>query len=402
MRRPTVWLLFGAIFVAELGWAGISPLLPAYQDRFSLSDAATGLVLSIAAAGILLVSLPVSALSSAVAVRTLTLFAMCALTVGNLVVGFADSYGTLLAGRGIVGVGLGTMWVAATAWLHDAAGTDSSKALAMTTAVVGIGSLAGPAVAGYLGERFTIGTPFVALGGLCALTFFALLLAPGAQGRVPEPSPPFVEMFHAARADALMITSLLLTLVVAMMWMTTELLAPLRLDALGYSATAIGVIFSGSSILFAVSSALTARRADRYSTIRFSAAWTGAFAAGLLIAVFWSSAPATIVFLFVMGVTSGVMVALTYPLGASGARAGGFNVAVVGALLNIVWALSGIVGPSIGGSVAEGGNDGVVFAALAVIGAVTAAWMWRRSEPRLGTQEPSVPARVPSPHRDDI
>ncbi len=378
MRRPTVWLLFASIFVAELGWSGISPLLPEYQDRFALADAATGLVLSIAAVGILFVSLPASALSSRIAVRTLTVWGMGALAIGNVLVGVSTTYPMLLLGRGFVGVGLGTMWVTATAWLHEAAGEDSAKALAMTTTVVGVGSLVGPAVAGYIGERFTVGTPFVALGIGCALMGVALTLAPGREGRIPEPSPPLLEMVRAARADALMITSLLLTLVVALMWMTTELLAPLRLDALGYSATAIGVIFSGSSILFVLSSALTARGADRYATIRTSAMWTAVFGAGILIAVVWSSALATIVFLLVMGVSTGVMIALTYPLGAVGASEGGFSVAVVGALLNIVWAISGIVGPTLGGSISEGSSDQVVFGALAVIGLAGAAWMWRR------------------------
>ena len=98
----------------------------------------------------------------------------------------------------------------------------------------------------------------------------------------------------------------------------------------------------------------------------------------MLIAVVWSSALATIVFLLVMGVSTGVMIALTYPLGAVGASEGGFSVAVVGALLNIVWAISGILGPSLGGSISEGAGDQVVFGALAVIGLAGAAWMWRR------------------------
>jgi predicted MFS family arabinose efflux permease len=376
MRRPTVWLLFAAIFVAELGWAGISPLLPHYQHRSGLSDTATGFILSIAAVGILLVSLPASALSNRVAVRTLTLWGMASLAVGNVIVGIAASYPMLLAGRAFVGVGLGTMWVTATAWLHDAAGEDAPKALALTTTVVGVGSLVGPAFAGYLGERFTLGTPFIVLGLACALAGVALAFAPGKEGRVAEPGPPFLEMVRAARADAMMMTSLVLTLVVALMWMTTELLAPLRLDGLGYSATAIGVIFSGSSILFAVSSALTARDADRYATIRTSAAWTAALGIGLAVAIASSSAGATVVFLLVMGITSGVMVALTYPLGAIGARQGGFSVAVVGGLLNIVWAISGILGPVFGGSISQAAGDRVVFGALAAIALAATAWMW--------------------------
>ncbi len=379
MRRPTVLLLFATIFVGELGWSGISPLLPEYQQLYGLSDTKTGFILSVAAVGILFVSLPAGALTRRFAVRTLTLWGMGALAGGNLVVGLAHSYPIVLAGRALLGVGLGMMWVTATAWLHDAAGQDSSKALAMTTAVVGIGSLVGPAFAGFVGERFSLGTPFIVLGIACAATGVALVFAPGDEGRVAEPGPPLADMVRAARADDLMVTSVMLTLIVALMWMTTELLVPLRLDQLGYSATAIGLAFSASAVVFAATSALTARGADRYVTIRVAAIWSTAFGFGLTIAAIFVSAPATVVFLLVMGVTTGVMIALTYPLGAVGAAQGGFSVAVVGALLNMVWAGSGIVGPSLGGALAQGVSDRATFVLLALFGFGGAAWMWRHS-----------------------
>ena len=379
MRRPTVLLLFATIFVGELGWSGIAPLLPDYQGWFGLSDTQTGFILSVAAVGILFISLPAGALTRRFSVRMLTLWGMGALAGGNLIVGLAHSYPTLLAGRALLGVGLGMMWVTATAWLHDAAGQDASKALAMTTAVVGIGSLIGPAFAGFVGERYSLGTPFVLLGIVCAATGIALVFAPGDEGRVAEPGPPLADMVRAARADDLMVTSVMLTLVVALMWMTTELLVPLRLDHLGYSATAIGLAFSASAIVFAATSAFTARGADRFTTIRVAAVWCTAFGVGLTIAAFFVSAPATIVFLLVMGITTGVMIALTYPLGAVGARQGGFSVAVVGALLNMVWAGSGIVGPSLGGALAQSVSDRATFGLLAMFGFGGAVWMWRHS-----------------------
>jgi len=73
-----------------------------------------------------------------------------------------------------------------------------------------------------------------------------------------------------------------------------------------------------------------------------------------------------------------MMIAVTYPLGAVGAREGGFSVAVVGALLNVVWAASGIVGPSIGGSLSGSIGDTAVFLLLAAVSVVCAAWMWTR------------------------
>jgi predicted MFS family arabinose efflux permease len=378
MRRPIVWLLFAMIFVAELGWAGVSPLLPEYQDRFSLSDTTTGFILSITAVGILLVSLPAGALSRRFSVRTLTLWAMVTLTVGNLITGLSTSYGMLLLGRGLFGVGLGMMWVTGTAWLHEAAGDRGAHALALTTTVVGLGSLVGPALTGVLGERYGVGVPFVVLGVACGLAGIALYLAPDRSGRVAEPSPPLRDMLRAARADDLLITSVAVTLVVSLMWMTIELLVPLRLDGLGYTASAIGFVFSVTSLVFAGASAVAARGADRYATIRYSAVWTTIIAVGLVFGGVALSASGTIVFLLLMGVTSGMLVAITYPLGAIGAREGGFSVAVVGALLNMVWAGSGIVGPIVGGSVSGAVGDTAVFLILAAVSVVSATWMWTR------------------------
>ena len=383
MRRSLVLLLFAALFVAELGWAGIAPLLPDLQDRYGLTDTTTGFILSVAGVGILVVSLPAGALSRRFSVRRLTLWGVVALTAGNFVTGFADSYGMLLLGRCLLGCGLGMMWVTGTAWLHDAAGDRGAQALALTTTVVGIGSLVGPAMTGFLGERYGVGVPFVVLGVLCGLTGLALAFAPGEAGRVPEPSPPLRDMLNAARADDLLVTSVLLSLVVSLMWMTIELLIPLRLDALGYTAGGIGLVFAVASIVFAGASAVAARRADRNATIRYSAAWTTAMAVGLGLGGLVATASATFAFLLAMGVTSGMMIAVTYPLGAVGAREGGFSVAVVGALLNMVWAASGILGPSIGGSLSGAIGDTAVFVMLAAVSFACAAWMWTRRDERV-------------------
>jgi ACDE family multidrug resistance protein len=380
VRRPTVVLLFGAIFAAELGWAGISPLLPSFQQRYALSDVATGLILSVAAVGILLVSLPASALTNLFSVRTLTLWSLAALALGNLGVGFSRSYVALLVARLVFGVGLGAMWVTGAAWLHDAAGEDAPRALALTTSIVGAASLAGPALTGALGERYSLGTPFVLLGAAVAVMLVVLASVRSPSGRAVDPGPPFHEMLRAARVDVMMLSSLVLTLVVGLMWMSAELLAPLRLAEHGFSASEIGLVFSGVSIVFVLASAVTSGRVERYATVRLSAVWTAVFAACVLIAVVGVVPAPTIAFLVAMGLTTGILVALTYPLGIAGAAQGGFNVAVVGALLNLCWAVSGLLGPMIGGTAAQVLDDRVWFLGLAGCGFAAAGWMSRRRE----------------------
>jgi MFS family permease len=380
MRRPLVILLFATIFVAELGWSGVSPLLPTYRDLYGLSDAATGLILSLSAVGILLVSLPAGALSRRFALRTLTIWGTVALSTGNLLVGLSHTYALLLAGRALFGMGLGMMWVTGTAWLHAAAGDRAPQALAATTAVVGAGSLVSPSITGALAEHISLGTPFVMLGILSALMTVILLLAPGATGREREPGPPLREMLRAAGADHTMLVAVTLTLAVSMMWMTAELLVPLRLDAHGFSASRIGIAFSATSVVFIATSAITARRADRYATMRIASFWTFLLGLGVVIAAVGVSVPATLVFLIVAGVTSGVMIALTYPLGVVGAQERGYSVAVVGALLNMVWAGAGIIGPIASGAMAGSIDDRVAFGALAALAIAASVWMWVRRD----------------------
>ena len=132
-----------------------------------------------------------------------------------------------------------------------------------------------------------------------------------------------------------------------------------------------------ASIVFFASSVVTSARAERYATGRVAAIWTGAFALAVLVAVTGEGIGPTIVFLIAAGLTTGVLVALTYPLGAAGAAHGGFNVAVVGALLNIIWAGSGLLGPMIGGALAEAIGDRPWFVGLSVCAMGAAAWIWR-------------------------
>jgi predicted MFS family arabinose efflux permease len=109
MRRPLVLMLFAAIFVAELGWSSVAPLIPDFQDRYGLSEARAGLVFSVASLGILIASLPAGALSRRLSVRTMTLWAMGSLVVANVLLGVANDFGVVLAGRLLWGVGMGTM-----------------------------------------------------------------------------------------------------------------------------------------------------------------------------------------------------------------------------------------------------------------------------------------------------
>jgi predicted MFS family arabinose efflux permease len=395
MRRGVVVLLYIALLVSEMSWSAVAPLLPSFSDRFSLGDTEAGLILSVASMAILLVSIPAGAITRRIGARRLTVVAAITMTLGNVAVGLASNYGWLLAGRAVFGLGLGMLWVGGTSWLHDAAGDRRSRVLSMTSAVIGLGSLVGPAFAGVVGEHLGLGAPFLALAVANLAVVVALLLeSSGTAGAPSEREPALRDMVRAAGGDDMIRGSVLLMLVGSLLWLTSYLLVPLRLDAAGWSAADIGFAFSVSSLLYAGVSWVVARRAERWATLGVAGAATGGLAASLIVVVASASVGATVAFLMLAGIATAVMIALTFPLGVAGSRH--VSVALIGGLLNVAWAVSGLVGPTLGGIAAQTVGDRMTFLLLAAITGAAALWMVRahRSQgeerPRSGERLPAV------------
>jgi predicted MFS family arabinose efflux permease len=385
MRRGVVVLLYIAILVGEMSWAAVAPLLPSYAEKFTLTDAQTGLILSIASLGILVVSIPAGAITRRIGARRLTVISAVTMTVGNVVIGLAANYGSLLAGRALFGLGLGAMWVGGTAWLSDAAGDQRARVLSMTSAVIGIGSLLGPGFAGVVGDHLGLGAPFLALAVANLAVVAALVLeSSGSAGASHEEEPALRDMVRAAGSDDMIRSSVLLMLVGSLLWLTVELLVPLRLDEHGWSASDIGLLFSVSSLAYAGVSWLVARRAERWATLGVAGAATGALAASLAVVVVSETVPATVAFIMLAGLVTAVMIALTFPIGVAGSRH--VSVALVGGLLNMAWAISGLVGPTLGGVAAQAIGDRLTFLLLTVVSGGAAVWMLRaRARARTGS-----------------
>jgi predicted MFS family arabinose efflux permease len=376
MRRGVVLLLYIAILVSEMSWSAVAPLLPSFAERYSLSDSAAGLILSVSSMAILLVSIPAGALVSRVGARRLTVVSAVTMTLGNVGVGLASNYGWLLVGRAVFGLGLGMLWVGSTSWLHVAAGDQRAKALSMTSAVIGIGSLIGPAFAGVVGEHLGLGAPFLALAVANLAVVLALFLeSSGTAEASGAEEPALRDMVRAAGGDHLIRGSVLLMLIGSLLWLTSYLLVPLRLDAAGWSASDIGVAFSVSSLIYAGVSWVVARRAERLATLGVAAAATGGLAVSLLVVVASASVGATVGFLMLAGIATAVMISLTFPLGVAGSSH--VSVALVGGLLNVAWAISGLLGPTLGGIAAEAVGDRLTFLLLASITGAAALWMLR-------------------------
>jgi MFS transporter, ACDE family, multidrug resistance protein len=375
VQRRVVLLLYATILVSEMSWSAVAPLLPTFADRFSLSASQTGVILSVASLAILAVSIPAGALTRRFGPRRLTLGAAVTMTMGNLLIGTADGYAALLVGRTVFGLGLGTLWVGGTSWLHDVSGDQRAKTLSMTSAIIGLGSLIGPGFAGIVAVRLGTGAPFVMLAGVTALVSFVLLASAPRVAHVREADEPrFRELVRAASADDMVRTSVALMFVGSILWLCSYVLVPNRLDAAGWSAADIGIAFSVSSLLYAAVSWWVARRAERAATLGIAAASTAALAASLGVVVVSASVEATVAFLLLAGIVTAVMIAITFPVGVRGPQH--VPVALIGGLLNVAWAVAGLLGPPLAGAAAEAFGDRTTFSILAVFTTSVALWMF--------------------------
>jgi len=395
MRVRVVVLVYLALFVGELSWSGVTPLIPSYIEQYDLTDLAGGLVLSVASLGILVASVPAGAITRRVSPRTLMLSAMVVIAVSGMAMVVVPNYPAIIAARFIFGLGFGTMWLSMAAWLDDAAGPHSARVLALTMAVVGASAMLGPAYTGWVAQHFGLSAPFVGLALVTALLFLLLLLDRSGTGKTIDPAPPARDLARAVRSDPGLLVMLLLTIAIAVVWMTADLLVPLRLDDGGYNVAAIGFAFSLSSLVFVTSSALTARGADRWARPGIAAAATLGLAAFTVLPAVWGGVPVVLVFLFGASVATGVIGALTFPFGLQAVERGAVTVAVMTALANIIWALSGMVGPTVGGAFAEASGDQAAFGVLAAVSVVVTLVVWQQA--RAQVSRPFMPGQGANP-----
>ncbi len=381
MNVRVLVLVFTALFVSELCWSGLTPLVPDYIELYDLTDFEGGLIFAVAGVGILVASLPASYITQRISPRILTLWALAVVILTCYAMPFLPGYWSLVLTRALFGVAFGTLWVSIVAWLDQAAGDQSPRVLALTTTTVAVAATLSPAYAGWVAQQFSLGAPFVGLAVVMSFVLLMLLFERSGTGLRKDPAPPARALVRSMGSDPGLATMLLLTIAAAMMWMTSDLLVPLRLDDAGYDARGIGLAFSLAACVFAIASGVAARQANHWTRPRFAAFWTLATAAATVIPTVFAGVPATLAFLVAASIATGITISLTFPFGLLAVNRGVVSVAVMSAMANIIWAVSGIAGPTVGGAFAEWAGDQVAFGVLAMVSVVVAAlviWVNRR------------------------
>jgi MFS family permease len=377
--RRLVVLLSAIVALDIMFFTALAPLLPHFVSNYGLSKTAAGMLSAAYAAGVLAASVPSGLAAARFGAKRAALAGVLLTAGASVVFGVADSASALGAARLLQGVGSALSWSGALAWLVAAAPRERRGALIGATMGAAVfGALLGPvlgAVATVAGVRATfLG---VALLGLTLAAWVAT--TPGAAAQ-PQP------LSALRRADRRLLAGMWLLVLPALLFGVLAVLVPLKLHERGWGGVAIGAVFLVTAGVETALNPLLGHLSDRRGRLLpIRVALAGSIVVSLLFA--WAdAAPLVAALVVVAGVAYGGFYTPGMALLTDAAERRGIAAALAFGAMNGAWAAGNVVGPALGGWLAELFGDSLPYLLLAAIClatlAATAQWTPRYAQPR--------------------
>lgn len=363
------WLSSGVIFLDEVLYVALFPLLPIYATRLGLSKAETGLLVAAYPMLMLVSSIPAGILADRVGSRRLLVAGSAMLVLASLGFGYAEETWQLWCARGLQGLASGLTSVAGMALIATMA-TPNRRAttIGLATSLMGLSALAGPALGGYAVPALGAPIAFV-LPALFGAVLFIAILRPGwSETRHPATASVRGDLARLFRSPPVR-GAVVCILACGLVGGAVQTLIPLRLGAAGYTTSELGGVFIVAALIGLAGTPLTGRLGDRCGVARVTTGWC-ALVSLLVLALAASHAAflavAVVLMLFPLLRAGG---SLGYALGAEHAPHGAGLAAAYGLAL-AAWSAGAVLGPVSAGAVADVGGDSVAFVAIAAAGAL--------------------------------
>ena len=381
MRRLLA-LVSSIIFVDAMLYTALTPLVPGYADEFELSKTGAGLLVGAFGAGALFGGIPGGLAAARFGPRSAVIGGLVLLGIASLAFAVAGGVVALGIARFVQGFSSTVTWAGALAWIAGVA--PKSKRGEM------IGTAFGAAIAGaILGPMFgglaeTVGIR-VSLTTLAVVAFAFALLA--LAGRSAPGERLTADGVRRAFRDTRFLGGLWLNTLPALLFGVLVVLAPLALDDAGWSTLGIAAVFFAAGLTEVVLNPFLGRATDRLGRllpIRFALA--GSIAVAVVLAA--SSEPILIAVLIgAAGISFGSLYTPGMALTSHRAETAGLAQGLAFGVMNTAWAVGALIGPSLGGALAESQGDATPYLFGAALCALTLVASYRVSAGRMRPRE---------------
>ena len=372
MRR-LLFLVGGIVFVDTMFFVALTPLLPDYAEDLALSKAGAGLLSAAYALGALAGGIPGGLAVARFGARRTAVFGLLVVAATTFVFANGDSILVLDVSRFLQGVGSAFAWTAGLTWLvSEAPSGQRGQMIGSAMAAAIVGALFGPVLGGIAAVVGQV--PAFGAAGLLAVALAVWAAATHAPR--PEKPQPLILLLRAIKARRVLL-GIWFVVLPGMFFGALSVLAPLRLEELGFAAVAIGTLWLVTAGLEAIVNPWFGRISDRIGRVR-PMRWSVFGGAIVTMLLPWPNEAYLLAALVICGgVAFGSFWTPAMALLSDEAEARGLEYAYVFALVNLAWAPGQALGSSGGGALAHVTSDTVPYLLVATMCLLTFSLLWR-------------------------